>query len=292
MLPLSEDETALLPTQEDVGFFWGHGYWFSPPIVPEEVLESAEEGMKRFYAGERDRELSGRDGTALSGWTPGQGEGVLRKNDYASLRVDELFRLVRQPLIAGCAARLLGVGGLRLWHDQLLYKPVDGPEVAASNVGWHTDRQYWLNCTSGDMITAWVPFHDVTTEAGAVCFLDGSHRWRSEELDFFNTADMSFWNQDLGFDGLPEGVRVVPAELRRGQVSFHHCKTIHGSGPNRADQPRRVLTIHLQPETNSYQNAVNPDGSTARHASDSLCRIVGGTPDYADPAWFPPLWPV
>lgn len=35
-------------------------------------------------------------------------------------------------------------------------------------------------------------------------------------------------------------------------MSFHHCKTIHGSGPNTAGEPRRAITIHLQPGDNRY----------------------------------------
>ena len=33
----------------------------------------------------------------------------------------------------------------------------------------------------------------------------------------------------------------VPAVLRRGQVSFHHNRAIHGSGPNRSARPRRSM---------------------------------------------------
>jgi ectoine hydroxylase-related dioxygenase (phytanoyl-CoA dioxygenase family) len=288
----SETKRAVLPTDDDVAFYREHGYWFSPVIVAPEVLDAAERGMARFYRGHLDRELTSRDGASLGGWSPDQGEDVLRKNDYSSLRVGELFALVSSPLIAACAARLAGVDALRLWHDQLLYKPVDAPETVG-NVGWHTDRQYWRTCTSEDMLTAWVPFHDVDDVGGTVSFIDGSHRWRSEGNDFFNIEGAAFWNQDLDVDALGATTppRAVPAVLRRGQVSFHNCKTIHGSGPNRSGRPRRVLTVHLQPGDNAYHRTIRPDGSEATHTNDGLCALVDGRPDYSDPAWFPQLWP-
>lgn len=80
----------------------------------------------------------------------------------------------------------------------------------------------------------------------------------------------------------------VPATLRRGQVSFHHCRTIHGSGPNRSGQPRRSLAVHLQPDDNRFESAAPAAG----HRNDDLCRRTAtGEPDYTDPELFPRLWP-
>jgi ectoine hydroxylase-related dioxygenase (phytanoyl-CoA dioxygenase family) len=218
---------------------------------------------------------------------PADGE-VLRKNDYASLRVRELARLVSYPLIGATAAALSGASGIRLWHDQLLYKPVDGPGVPA-NVGWHTDRQYWRSCTSTEMLTAWVGFHDVDEDGGSVSFLAGSHRWDVTGLDFFS-QDLTGPAARLTERGFRPDIR--PTRMRRGQVSFHHCRTVHGSGPNHGSAPRRSIAIHLQPADNRFADLLTPDGTPARHANDELVRHVDGRPDYTDPAVCPRLWPV
>ena len=159
-----------LPGPDDIAFYREHGYWISPVILPPAVLDAAERGMKRFYAGDHDHALP--DLPVTRGWQPSDGD-VLRKNDYSSLRVDELAALIRHPAIGATAAALSGADGIRLWHDQLLRKPVGG----SARVGWHTDRQYWQSCTSDDVLTAWVGFHDVDEVNGAVTFLPGSHRW-------------------------------------------------------------------------------------------------------------------
>jgi ectoine hydroxylase-related dioxygenase (phytanoyl-CoA dioxygenase family) len=277
---LTPQQRALLPGPDDIAFYRQHGYWISPSIVPDQVLDAAERGMRRFYAGDYDRDLPG-----TAGFTPEQAGG-LRKHDHVSPRVDELARLVAYPVIGASAAALSGASSVRLWHDQLLYKPADGPGVPG-NVGWHTDRQYWLSCSAADMLTAWVGFHAVDETGGSVSFLDASHRWDVGGLDFFS-QDLGGLEAELVRQGFPVDVR--PTRMGRGQVSFHHCRTVHGSGPNRGTGPRRSLAIHLQPGTNAWRRHPTPDGGPARHGNDLLVRTVDGFPDYADPRICPLLW--
>jgi ectoine hydroxylase-related dioxygenase (phytanoyl-CoA dioxygenase family) len=273
-----------LPNPDDVSFYRENGFWVSPVMLPGELLDAAEEGMRRFYAGDYDMALP--DVPATRGWQLEDGE-VLRKNDYSSLRVRGLADLVRYPLISATAAILAGASGIRLWHDQLLYKPVDSADKSA-RVGWHTDRQYWQTCSSDQMLTAWVGFHDVDEVNGAVSFLPGSHRWDVTGLDFFSQdlAGLEAAIADQGYSAEP----FIP-QLRRGQVTFHHCRTVHGSGPNRGTAPRRSLAIHLQPDDNRWRSHREPDGGPSRHPNDDLVRRSGDAPDYTDPDFCPPLWP-
>lgn len=266
----------MLPTDHDVATYHARGYWVSPVILPDAVLDAALRGQERFYAGDVDAPFPGRTRYDDYDWTPAHGDG-LRKNDYASLMVEELGALVGHPLIGAIAARLSGADGVRLWHDQLLYKPAD---TGDANVGWHADRQYWGTCSSQDMLTAWAPLHDVDEAMGTITFVEGSHRWEGtvEGLDFF-TDDFAAQSARLVERA---GDAIVPATMRRGQVSFHHCKTIHGSGANRSDGPRRSVAIHMQPADNHHVGV-------SYHRNDDLVRRVDGRPDYADPRICPVL---
>lgn len=272
-------QESLLPDDEDIAFYREHGYWISPVILPDDVLDDAERGMRRYYEGDLDH-----IGFHPPGWRPAPGPG-LRKDDYASFCVDELAALVRYPTIGATAAALSGADGIRLWHDQLLYKPVDRADLQA-NVGWHTDRQYWTCCSSTEMLTAWVGFHDVAPETGSVGFFDRSHGWDVTGLDFFS-QDLSGMEASAREQGFV--INHVPVTMKRGQVSFHHCRTVHGSGPNRGTEPRRSLAIHLQPTDN--EAVVGPDGTIAPHRNNELARSVDGRPDYGDEQVFPLLWP-
>lgn len=283
---MATEESAYLPTADDVRFYREHGYWMSPAIVADDVLDAAEKGMARFYAGDVDGLLSvdsrPRLGGAYShwGWRPEDGN-IMRKNDYVTLRVRELAQLAHLPVIARCAAVLSGFDSLRLWHDQLLYKPLDDGHNKA-NVIWHTDRHFWRTCSSGEMLTAWIPFSDVTAEDGAMCVVDGSHRW-SEELDLhWGTAPFSVIEEVVR----ERQASLVPVELERGQFSLHHCKTIHGSGANHGRSPRRSLVVHMQPASNHYI------ANGHAHANDDLVRRDDdGLPDYTDPGICPVLYP-
>jgi ectoine hydroxylase-related dioxygenase (phytanoyl-CoA dioxygenase family) len=272
MTELPALDENLLPGADDVAFYCEHGWWISPVILPADVLDAAERGMSRYYAGDLD--------TPDEAWSAPPAEG-LRKNDYASLHVRELAQLVAQPLIAATAARLAGTDSIRLWHDQLLCKPVDAAGTPA-NVGWHTDRQYWQSCTSERMLTAWVGFHDVDEAGGSVSFLDGSHRWDVSGLDFFS-QDLAGLGAQITGQG--HSLDIRPTRMRRGQVSFHHCRTVHGSGPNHGAAPRRSLAIHLQPGDNRHRPG------TVGHGNDRLVRTRDGAPDYTDPDICPQLWP-
>src|SRR5919109_2177303 len=100
----------------------------------------------------------------------------LLTNAYVSLQNKQLRNVVRTQIIAAAAAKLAGTHTIRLFRDQLIYKP---PEEQGSQtfVGWHVDRAYWLMCTSENMLTAWVPFHDCDEDMGTLIMLDGSHTW-------------------------------------------------------------------------------------------------------------------
>lgn len=278
------NDAELLPTDDDVAFYREHGYWISPPALPDHVLDAAAEGAEQLYRGQPDRPLP--DGRWQHGWKPADGD-VLRKNDYSSLNVDRLASLVRHPYVAACAARLAGAESIRLWHDQLLYKPPQDPARSA-NVGWHTDRQYWMTCSSTSMLTAWIPFHDVDLKHGAVNFVDGSSRWEED-------VALNFFDQDLSsLKDLRDShdVHTVPAEIPRGAMSFHNCRTIHGSGPNLRDSPRRAIAVHLQPGENHFVRRTTGDGNPVHHGNDTLVRTTpAGDPDYADPAVCPQLFP-
>ena len=206
----------------------------------------------------------------------------MRKNDYTTLRVRELAELARYRLIAACAARLSGAASLRLWHDQLLYKPTD-TAGDAGNVAWHTDRYYWQTCSSEYMLTAWIPCADVSGLDGAMSMVDGSHRWTDELQIKWESAPFSVINAVLA----QRDATLVPIELRRGQVSFHHCKTLHGSGPNLGASPRRSLVVHFQPGNNEYVERGH------YHPNDDLVvKTASGFPDYSDPRICPTLIPV
>ena len=273
------DLEDLLPTDAEVAFYRQHGWYVSRRILDEQAIEDALFGIDRFYAGERDHILPIRRG--YLDWKPEHGDGVLRQNDYVSLQNDEIRDLVSNRVIAAIAARLSGATTIRLFHDQLIYKPPS--DDVQTTVGWHSDRSYWKTCVSEKMLTAWVPFVPTSEASGTLTMIDGSHRWPNvERFNTFNDRDLQALERQ--FDSGDAPVVRVPMELEPGQVSFHHCRLLHGSMPNRSSGPRIALAIHMQDETNAYRRHLDDNGDPILHVNDVLCRSDGGgKPDYADP---------
>ncbi len=129
-------------------------------------------------------------------------------------------------------------------------------------------------------MTAWIPFQTVTGDMGPMTVLDGSHRWEgNDRLEFFHEPDLTAIEQriargvgvggDGDGDGDGDGLQPVPLELKLGQVSFHHCRTIHGSQRNTSDRPRIALAVHMQDQANRCVGPGHPRqaaGAPERHA--------------------------
>jgi hypothetical protein len=281
-MELTAEQQSLLPSDQDVEFYHQHGYYISGKIFSDDEIDEAVYGSERFYAGERDFSLP-QQVKPFEGWKPEHGDGI-RINDYVSLQNAEIFSIVTNPLLGAIAARLAG-GRVRLWHDQMIFKPMDRTGNK-TGIGWHTDRAYWKTCTSSSMLTAWIPFQSCDQSMGPLTVVDESHRWPgNSELRQFHMTDGAGLRERFGNES--RRVVKIPITLEKGQVSFHHCLTIHGSGPNLAPTPRHSISIHLQDDANRYRAHRQANGELAWHRNDVLCRNIGGQPDYTDPDFCP-----
>jgi hypothetical protein len=272
------------PTEDDILHFEECGWATSPFWIPEDLLTQAAEAVEAYYLGERDHLLPLQGG--FLDWHAEDGDG-LRLNDYVSLQSDVLRELVCWPDLGRAAAALMRADRVRLFHDQLVSKPPAVPG-ADTTVGWHTDKSYWKRCSSERMLTAWIPFHDCSEDCGPLAVVDGSHKWHDTEwMNTFVLQNLPTIESRLG-----RPVVGLPLLLKRGQVSFHHSRTVHGSFPNRTSRIRTALAVHMQDGENRYRRLV--DGSRIPgHINDLLCRALpDGDPDYADPSICPTLWPV
>lgn len=271
----------------EVDFYREHGWLVTSPVLDGAALDDARRGLDQHWAGHRDRVLPGA-GQYYADWMPGDGDGT-RNNEYLSLQNDLVSQLAWSPVIGEIAAGATGSSEIRLFDDQIVYKP--GSQADAV-VGWHVDGDYWGTCSSREMLTAWIPLHDCPAEYGPLVVLDGSHKWSH----LLERSTLSFHRKDM--EGLAKAVndlgfefKPVTIELKRGQFSLHHCRTIHGSYPNRSAHPRIALAVHLQDGSNRYRPSVRPDGRPVELFNDRICRRdAQGLPDYQDEAVFPRLW--
>jgi hypothetical protein len=278
----------ILPTDEDVAFYREHGWYVTPKVLDPEVIDRAAAGAARHWAGERDWPLGITEG--FVDWKPGDPD-TIRVGEIIALQNREIRALVEQPIIGAIAARLAGTDEIRLWESELIQKPPQARDSKAA-VGWHTDRAYWMTCTSTELLTAWIPFHDCPKEMGPLMVIDGSNHWSELEHDRlreFRNTDLR-GREETWFREHPGAVKVSMA-LEKGQMSFHNALTLHASDFNTSDRPRLSLALHLQDGDNRYRVHHNEKGELWKVVADRQCRVgPDGHPDYTDPRVCPVLW--
>jgi len=148
-------------------------------------------------------------------------------------RSDLVREFVFGKRLARLAAELMGTTGVRLYHDQALYK-----EVRGGFTPWHADQYYWPLATDRS-ITAWVPLQATPIEMGPVAFAPGSQR-----LDLGRDLAISDQSQSVIEKKLLAanlGQCEEPFDL--GEVSFHSGWTFHRAGRNLTERPREVMTV-------------------------------------------------
>ena len=152
-------------------------------------------------------------------------------NLWRQSAVIEQFIISRR--LGRIAAELLQVAGVRLYHDQSLYKEPGGGYTPA-----HADQYYWPLATDRTA-TAWIPLQPVPMEMGPLAFFAGSQSVEfgrdleiSEESERAITAHME-----------RSGFSLVDEPFDLGEVSFHLGWTFHRAGGNLTDRPRSVMTI-------------------------------------------------
>jgi ectoine hydroxylase-related dioxygenase (phytanoyl-CoA dioxygenase family) len=140
-------------------------------------------------------------------------------------------RFVLARRFAKLAADLMGVDGVRLYHDQALFK-----EPGGGHTPWHQDRYYWPLATD-DTVTMWMPLVDV---AAGMEFASGSHR--NADMRGTRISDDS----DAYFAGLiaAKGMQVSPVgPLRAGDATFHDGWMVHRAPANPSGPMREVMTV-------------------------------------------------
>lgn len=145
----------------------------------------------------------------------------------------EIKELVFSKRLAGIASALMQVEGVRIYHDQALYK-----EARGGITPWHADQYYWP-LSSDKTITVWIPLQEVKLEMGPLEFSAGSHQiTEGRELSISDESEEKI-RQKLRVTDFPH--IVEPFDL--GEVSFHSGWVFHRAGANQTDKTRKVMTV-------------------------------------------------
>jgi ectoine hydroxylase-related dioxygenase (phytanoyl-CoA dioxygenase family) len=145
--------------------------------------------------------------------------------------------------VAEIAGQILGAPSVRLLQDALLMKRPS----ANGSIALHQDYTYTGFLDPPAIVSVGLALNDASAESGCLHVVDASHTWGL--VGGFQILGGKLQNDisRLLSPAQRESVHRerIPLEVRAGDVTIHHCLTLHGSDSNRSRGPRKTIVTHL-----------------------------------------------
>ncbi|MEM1135964.1 MAG: phytanoyl-CoA dioxygenase family protein [Bacteroidota bacterium] len=224
-MTMKSNYEPMIISEEQVAFFQKNKF-----IKIKNVLVKEEIAYFNKVIGDKVEELN-NDATPLSERST-YGKAFLQLFNLWQ-KDKEIKKLVFNKRLAKIAADLMKVEGVRLYHDQALFK-----EAGGGITPWHADQYYWP-LSSDKTVTAWIPLQGTPLEMGPLEFSAGSHQIvEGRELQIGDESEKLI-EQKLRVTSFEHVIE--PFDI--GEVSFHSGWVFHRAGANTTDQMRKVMTI-------------------------------------------------
>jgi ectoine hydroxylase-related dioxygenase (phytanoyl-CoA dioxygenase family) len=148
--------------------------------------------------------------------------------------------IVFSKKIAQIATGLMQTTGVRLYHDQALFK-----EPKGGHTPWHADQYYWPLATE-NTVTAWIPLQATPLNYGPLEFSAGSNRLTAGRDKQISDESQAFLEAELKNQKFEHVIE--PFDV--GEISFHRGWLYHRAGPNVSGNMRKVMTmIYMDKDT-------------------------------------------
>jgi ectoine hydroxylase-related dioxygenase (phytanoyl-CoA dioxygenase family) len=146
---------------------------------------------------------------------------------------EELRELVCAKRFARIAADLMGVKGVRLYHDEALVKEPGGLPAP-----WHKDHYSWPLATH-HTIKMWLALVDIHADMAAIRYATGTHH-----AGQFPEVPPSYESEQLfGRIIHDHKIPVVTCCMKAGDASFHSGGTLHSTLANSSSERREGLAV-------------------------------------------------
>lgn len=148
--------------------------------------------------------------------------------------------IVFSKKIAQITTGLMQTAGVRLYHDQALFK-----EPKGGHTPWHADQYYWPLATE-NTVTAWIPLQATPLNYGPLEFSAGSNKLTAGRDKQISDESQAFLEAELKRNAFNHVVE--PFDV--GEISFHRGWLYHRAGPNVSGNMRKVMTmIYMDKDT-------------------------------------------
>ncbi len=235
------DDDGYVVSAEQRARFQDDGWIHLPEVLDDAEVESLAVDYDRFI--DREIPVAGHDYCDMAG------DYGRRPEDYSIINVMLPRRYfpdwqgnVYERRAASIAGQLCGPG-MVIDYDQLLAKqPFKDDAVFA----WHQDLAYWPETADTRTATCWLAIDHSTVENGCMRFVPATNRESSlrSHLPVLNSRGES---HALGTELRPDDI-VVNAPIRRGDITVHNERVMHGSSVNATAGRRRAYVVAFRAE--------------------------------------------
>ena len=226
-MTMTTTTTSLTPSQQAA--YERDGYLFPLDIMSPQEARTARDELEAL-------ERNTPDGTL-----PLALDRYFRVNAHVVLPL--AARIAGDPRILEAVSGVLGEN-LLVWGCEFFIKEPRTDKI----VSWHQDLTYWGLGETDHEVTAWLALSDVSVASGCMRFVAGSHKQAIvPHTDTFHQDNLLSRGQELAVE--VDEADAVNVELKPGQLSLHHGRIFHASGPNVSDDRRIGMAIrYLRPE--------------------------------------------
>jgi non-heme Fe2+,alpha-ketoglutarate-dependent halogenase len=164
--------------------------------------------------------------------------GAFRHKPHLLLK--SLDAAVRNETILDVVEDLIGPD-IFCWASLFFTKDPGDPRF----VGWHQDSTYW-GLSGPEVVNVWLALSPATVASGAMRMVRGSHlEGQVSHRETYNKNSLLTRGQEVETE--IDNDAAVDIELEPGEISLHHIRAIHGSGPNKGNDRRMGFTIRYIP---------------------------------------------
>jgi hypothetical protein len=237
-------EPTLVLSEAQIASFRANGFLSVPRITTDEELQLLRSEYDMLFESGVGRDvgrlfdLGGIDGDDDE-LTPAVLPQLLDPQVYAPALRNTLY----EANALACAKQLIGPTA-----EYMLSHAICKPPRLGAATNWHQDEayappevDYGQNGGFG-VVNSWMPLQDAPVESGCMQFVPWDAGKQPDVLGHHHV------NNDprihgLEVDDLAPTKRAVACPLPAGGATFHVMRTLHYSGPNLTEEPRRAFIL-------------------------------------------------
>jgi hypothetical protein len=237
-------EPTLVLSEQQISSFRSNGFLSVPKITTDEELQLLRSEYDTLFESQVGRDV-GRlfDLGGVDDGNDAPAPAVLPQLLDPQVYAPALRNTLYEANALACAKQLIGPAA-----EYMLSHAICKPPRLGAATPWHQDEayappemDYGQNGGFG-VVNSWMPLQDVTVESGCMQFVPWDAGKQPDVLGHHH-IDNNPRIHGLEVDDLAPTKRAVACPLAAGGATFHVMRTLHYSGPNLTDEPRRAFIL-------------------------------------------------